>query len=398
MYLRHLALREFRSWHQLAIDLRPGCTQFLGPNGHGKTNILEAIQYLANLSSHRVAQDLPLIQEGSSASRVTGIVVNVGRELQLDLELHAGKANRARINTSPVRRPREILGIVQTVMFAPEDLSLVKGDPSERRKYLDELLTTRRPSIASLRSDYERVVRQRSALLKTIGVRRRGSDDSTLDTLDAWDAQLALYGAQLLQFRLEIVALLDPLVHGAYATLAPDSRPAHIRYRSNLGDEADLAGDVADIEALFLATLRRERNREIERGVCLVGPHRDDLELTLGQQPTKGYASQGESWSVALALRLAALELLRADGGEPILMLDDVFSELDRNRRKALAGIAENTEQVLITAAVAEDVPENLVSRVVRVSASLSDIEGSVKRRVSQVFEPIVETQEGDSQ
>lgn len=348
---------------------------FVGPNGHGKTNLIESLGYLSTLSSHRVSSDAPLIRAGAERAFASASVINLGRELTIDVEILEGKANKARMNRSPVRRPREILGVLQSVLFAPEDLSLVRGDPGDRRRYLDELLTTRRPRMAGVRADYDKVLRQRSALLKTAGgALRRGSRSSdgasALATLDVWDGHLAAHGAALLASRIGLVHELTPFVAESYAAIAPESRPAAIKYKSSLAEamptefadpsRAPEADDVEVLEAAFLHQLTQMRQREIERGVCLVGPHRDDLELVLGDQPAKGFASHGESWSFALSLRLASFALLRAEGSDPVLMLDDVFAELDRKRRSALARVAADAEQVLITAAVAEDVPPEL--------------------------------------
>ncbi|MDG3014583.1 DNA replication/repair protein RecF [Speluncibacter jeojiensis] len=376
MFVRRLALRDFRSWPQIDIDLAPGPAVFLGSNGRGKTNLLEALYYLSTLSSHRVASDQPLIRLGAASTKITAVAVNAGRELTVDVELIAGKPNRANINQSPVRRPREILGIVRSVLFAPEDLSLVRGDPGDRRRYLDDLLSSRIPRMAAVRADYDRVLRQRAALLKSAGgsMRREHSADgmSALATLDVWDGQLAQFGAQLLAARIDLLADLAPYVTESYRSIAPESQPVSIFYRSSLGDALPIEysdplqhNDHADtelLEALLLRELAQVRPKEIARGVCLLGPHRDDVELRLGTHPAKGYASHGESWSYALALRLAGYRLLRADGTEPILMLDDVFAELDRRRRTALAAVAAEAEQVLITAAVPEDVPAELES------------------------------------
>lgn len=375
MYVRTFALRDFRSWETASVDLTPGPTVFVGPNGHGKTNLIEALGYLSGLSSHRVASDSPLLRAGTPRAFVGAVVVNGGRELGIDIEINDGKVNRARINQSPARRPREIVGILRTVLFAPEDLSLVRGDPGDRRRFLDELLTTRFPRLGGVRADYDKVLRQRSALLKTAGgaLRRgaRSSDGaSALATLDVWDGHLAAHGSELLAARIALLHDLAPHVVESYRSIAPESRPAVLRYRSSLDDP--LPAEFADpsrvpqhddrelIEAAFLQRLSEMRSKEIERGVCLVGPHRDDLELILGDQPAKGYASHGESWSFALSLRLGAFALLRSDGTDPVLMLDDVFAELDRRRRAALASVAATAEQVLITAAVPEDVPSEL--------------------------------------
>ena len=361
MYVRHLGLTDFRSWPRVDVELDPGRTVFIGPNGFGKTNLVEALWYSSTLGSHRVSSDAPLIREGAERAIVSTIVVNEGRELAIDLEITAGKANKARLNRSPIRSAREVLGVLSAVLFAPEDLALVRGEPGERRRYLDELATTRRPAIAGVRADYDKVLRQRAALLKTAAGARYRGDSGALETLDVWDRQLAAHGAQLITARVRLVNDLAPEVEKAYQLLAPASRAAAIRYRSGVeAVEAEAAnGTVASepFEVALLDELARRRSAELERGVCLVGPHRDDLELRLGDQPAKGFASHGESWSMALSLRLAAYELLRADGSDPVLLLDDVFAELDTARRRALVSAAESAEQVLVTAAVVEDVP-----------------------------------------
>jgi DNA replication and repair protein RecF len=373
VYVRHLGLRDFRSWAAADLELEPGRTVFVGPNGFGKTNLVEALWYSTTLGSHRVSTDQPLIRAGAARAVVSTIVVNEGRECAIDLEIAAGRANKARLNRSPVRSTREVVGVLRSVLFAPEDLSLVRGDPSDRRRYLDDLATVRRPTVAGVRADYDRVLRQRTALLKSLTGSRHRGDPSALDSLDVWDSRLAEHGAQLMGARMDLVNLLAPEVEKAYQLLAPASRPASIAYRASI-DGLALAGaaDAAStdrefLEAALLAALAERRHAELERGMCLVGPHRDDLELRLGDQPAKGFASHGESWSFAVALRLASYELLRADGGEPVLLLDDVFAELDTARRQALAGVAESAEQVLITAAVLEDIPAGWDARRVHI-------------------------------
>jgi DNA replication and repair protein RecF len=374
VYVRHLGLRDFRSWAYVDLDLGPGPTVFVGPNGYGKTNLVEALWYSSTLGSHRVATDAPLIRTGADRAVVSTIVANDGRELAVDLEIATGRANKARLNRSPVRSPREVLGVLRAVLFAPEDLALVRGDPGDRRRYLDELATVRRPRIAAVRADYDKVLRQRTALLKTASGARYSRDPSVVDTLDVWDGHLASHGAELIAARIELVNQLSPEVEKAYQLLAPASRPAAIGYRSSLDLAADdPTDDVEFLEAALLAALARRRDAEIERGVCLVGPHRDDVELRLGDQHAKGFASHGESWSIALALRLASYELLRADGSDPVLLLDDVFAELDTARRRALATVAGAAEQVLVTAAVADDIPSDWDAR--QLSIGLCDDE-----------------------
>ncbi|WP_227979008.1 DNA replication/repair protein RecF [Nocardia spumae] len=401
MHIRTLTLRDFRSWEHVDLELPTGRTVFLGANGNGKTNLVEAVGYLSTLGSHRVAGDAPLIRLGQQRSRIGATVVNSGRELRVDVELNQGAANRAQINRSPVRRPREILGILHTVLFAPEDLALVRGDPSERRRFLDELATARLPRLAGVRSDYERVLRQRSALLKTAGrqARSRSGSPAELGTLDVWDGHLAAHGAQLLAQRLRLVHELAPYLEQAYRSIAPESRTAAIRYRCAALPEEFLdpqrspqPDDVEALEANMLSELASARSKELERGVCLVGPHRDDLDLMLGSAPAKGFASHGESWSFALALRLGAFELLRNAGTDPVLLLDDVFAELDRRRRTALAAVAAGAEQVLITAAVPEDVPAELEANPIRV-----ETDGVADERTSRIVVPPAPAQDQDT-
>ncbi|MGD1239934.1 DNA replication/repair protein RecF [Mycobacterium seoulense] len=377
MYVRHLGLRDFRSWAHADLELEPGRTVFVGSNGFGKTNLVEALWFSTTLGSHRVGTDAPLIRAGADRAVVSTIVVNEGRECAIDLEIAAGRANKARLNRSPVRSTREVIGVLRAVLFAPEDLALVRGDPADRRRYLDDLATVRRPTVAGVRADYEKVLRQRTALLKSAsGIRHRG-DRGALDTLDVWDSRLAEYGAELMAARIDLVNELAPEVEKAYQLLAPASRPATIAYRTSLGAQASTdarGGDRAFLEAALLAALAERRDAELDRGMCLVGPHRDDLELWLGDQPAKGFASHGESWSFAVALRLAAYELLRADGTEPVLLLDDVFAELDTARRRALATVAESAEQVLVTAAVVEDIPAGWAATQVNIELRDDDL------------------------
>ncbi|HEX2290824.1 MAG TPA: DNA replication/repair protein RecF [Pseudonocardiaceae bacterium] len=367
MYVRQLQVTDFRSWEHAELDLQPGVAVLIGANGQGKTNLLEALGYLSTLGSHRVATDAALVRHGAQRAIVRTVVVHAGRELTVELEISPGRANRARINRSPVPRPREVLGVLRSVLFAPEDLALVRGDPGERRRFLDDLLVLRAPRLAGVRSDYDKVLRQRVALLKSAGTTRRsGAGMGDLRTLDVWDGHLARHGAELLGARLDLVAELAPHVTAAYRAVAPEAPDVQLDYRSSLGDA--LPGEVreggkADIDALeaaMLAELARVRLTEVERGVCLVGPHRDDLELGLSGMPAKGYASHGESWSFALALRLGSYQLLRCGGAEPVLLLDDVFAELDTQRRARLAEVALAAEQVVVTAAVPADVPGEL--------------------------------------
>ncbi|MEH1055091.1 DNA replication/repair protein RecF [Micromonospora sp. CPCC 206171] len=361
MYVRRLELVDFRSYEQVGVDLEPGPNVLIGANGVGKTNLVEALGYVATLDSHRVATDAPLVRMGAAAAVIRCAVVHEGRELLVELEIVPGKANRARLGRSPARRARDVLGALRLVLFAPEDLELVRGDPAERRRYLDDLLVLRQPRYAGVRADYERVVKQRNALLRTAYLARKtgGSRGGDLSTLAVWDTHLARHGAELLAGRLELVAALAPHVTKAYDAVAAGRGAAGIAYRPSL-DLAEPTTDRAVLAEALTAALVEARPNEIDRGTTLVGPHRDELSLTLGPLPAKGYASHGESWSYALALRLAGYDLLRADGIEPVLVLDDVFAELDAGRRERLAELVGGAGQLLVTCAVDDDVPAAL--------------------------------------
>ncbi|ASN53586.1 DNA replication/repair protein RecF [Sinomonas sp. R1AF57] len=428
MYVERLSLTDFRSYTQADLELSPGVTVLVGQNGVGKTNIVEALGMLSTLGSHRVSSDAPLVRFGADRALVRAGFVRGAQRSTLELEINPGRANRGRINRGSPLRARDLLGIARTVLFAPEDLALVKGDPSARRKFLDELLTVLLPHLAGTRADYDRVLKQRNALLKSARASRfsrRSSGPDSRDssggatvesTLDVWDAHLAQAGARLLAARLTLVDRLGPHLDAAYAQLTDGSKVARALYRSSIegavpdddsdagapeeaggvvrGDAAagrepadgtadDDAGSpprggrglaglgVAEIGERFLAALAEARPRELERGLTLVGPHRDDLELLLGDAPAKGFASHGETWSFALALRLASYYVMLDDssvaGDEPILILDDVFAELDATRRARLAAIVAKAEQVLVTAAVDADIPPELGGRRVRV-------------------------------
>lgn len=369
MHVVHLSLHDFRSYPTAEVALGPGVTAFVGRNGQGKTNLVEAVDYLARLSSHRVSSDAPLVRHGAEQAVVRAAVVRDERQALLEVEINPGRSNRARINRSPLPRARELLGMVRTVLFSPEDLTLVKGDPSDRRRFLDDLLVQQAPRYAGVRSDYDRVLKQRNSLLKTAGLARRGGPGSSrgeaaLGTLGVWDTHLARTGAELLAARLALVERLRPLVGTAYEAVARGARrdEAALTYRASFAlPEVDHAApDREVVAAALLAEVERRRDDELDRGVSLVGPHRDELELGLGELPVKGYASHGESWSFALALRLASYEMLRGTGDDPILILDDVFAELDTERRTRLAEMVGGAEQVLVTAAVPEDVPAAL--------------------------------------
>lgn len=377
MRITQLQLTDFRSYASLSLTMAGTVTTFVGRNGEGKTNIVEAVRYLSTLSSHRVATDAPLIRYGAPRAVVQARIDKAGRSLAIEVTLTPGKANTARLNRGAAR-PRDLAGILRTVVFAPEDLSLVKGEPGGRRTFMDELCVALSPRLAGDIADYDRVLRQRSSMLKTA---KNARGDLTM--LDIWDEKLAALGGRIIAARRRAVAALAAHVTQAYADVAPDGGECAITYATQLEDSLDsgaprqpLAEDADEghIAQVLLSRLTELRPKEIERGVTLAGPHRDDLDIRLGPMPAKGYASHGESWSCALALRLGSYAMLTADDGpdsdadgEPVLILDDVFAELDAGRRDALAARLADAQQVLITAAVAEDVPDRLDGQLVHI-------------------------------
>ncbi len=387
MFIKHLSLANFRNYATAEIELKPGVNLLVGPNGQGKTNLVEAIRYLSTLSSHRVAGYQPLIRQDQGQAIVRALASYEERDVLVELELNRDSPNKARVNKSPAQKVRDILGFVNSVTFAPEDLDIVKRDPSNRRGFIDELVVQVWPRFAGVYADFERVLKQRNTLLKT--ARQTGAKGSALSTLDAWDQSLVSYGSEIVAARIDLIDRLRPHLFAAYQSIAIANNEPRILVKSSLmgdavpsgwssnaDDEDDgleyiETGDREAIEEMYRTKLAAVRPKEMERGITLVGPHRDDLVLMLGSLPAKGYASHGESWSYALALRLASIALLRAETrlGDPVLILDDVFAELDAGRRERLAEMVLENEQVLITAAVAEDIPEKLISTVFNVSA-----------------------------
>ncbi|MEN9710231.1 MAG: hypothetical protein RL441_223 [Actinomycetota bacterium] len=372
MHVSELSVRDFRSYDEVTVHFVPGINVLIGSNGQGKTNLVEAMSYLATFSSHRVSSDVPLVKKDRTSAGVRVVLNDEGREITLDVEINPGKTNKARLNGSPVPKAREVLGALLTVVFAPEDLNLVKGDPSERRRFMDDSLTLLTPSYAGIRSDFEKALRQRNALLKT-AYGKNNAD--IMRTLDVWDAQLARAGAQVMAQRMSLIEQLAPHVSDAYLTVSDDRGPFEISYETAL-DVQEATPTSALLEAALLDAMSRRRKDEIDRGITLVGPHRDELKLELRGLPVRGYASHGESWSTALALKLGIFELLRnvSRHGDPVLVLDDVFAELDETRRRKLVDQVKGCEQTIVTAAVAADVPEDL-------TGALFDVfEGTVNR------------------
>ncbi|MGO1458540.1 MAG: DNA replication/repair protein RecF [Flaviflexus sp.] len=380
MWISNLALNDFRSYESAVLEFTPGTTVFVGENGHGKTNLVEAIAYLATFGSHRVAADSALVRQGGAAAVVRAKVHDGDHETMLEIEILSGRANRARLNRGNVK-PRELLGIFKAVVFAPEDLQLVTGDPGVRRRLLDDIAVQQMPRMAGIRSEYDKVLKHRTALLKASKVARRRGQPIDEVSFAVWDERLAELGAQIIADRVDIVRTLRPHVGEAYQQIAPNRGVPHVTYQARVDEasknipaaqdlERDGYGAMTEIEESLLrsdevrdrllAEIGQVKDREIDRGVNLVGPHRDDLQLGLGTLPAKGFASHGETWSYALSLRLAEWQLLRSEESDPVLILDDVFAELDSKRRTALAQMVRESEQVFITAAVGDDVPKEL--------------------------------------
>ena len=376
MIVEHLSLVDFRNYAVADVALGSGPNVFVGRNGQGKTNLAEAIAFLATLGSHRVSNDAPMVRDGAEAAIIRARLVHGERSVLLEAQVNRQGANKARVNGAPVKTA-ELPRYAQVVLFAPEDLQIVRGDPSSRRRFMDQLLVQRSPRFAGVISDYDRVLKQRTALLKSAKV--RGIRGDQLSTLDVWDDKLIALGTELIEARLGLATDLSTPLMAAYAAIAGADHRPQLDWALSVrgGDpEEDAAAPAAGDSPIRMADQFREalaarRSTELDRGLTLVGPHRDDLVLRVRDLPVKGYASHGESWSVALALRLASAELLRADSrlGDPVLILDDVFAELDTDRRARLAELTAGYEQVIVTAAVEEDVPLALRARVVRVDA-----------------------------
>jgi DNA replication and repair protein RecF len=345
--ITNLNLNNYRSYTTLDLTLDPGVSIFVGKNGEGKTNIAEAVLYLTFLSSHRASGNTPLIKLGNQSAYIRAKVKYPEREILVELEINSDKANRAKVNQNQVRSQKEIFGIVQTIYFSPEDLDIVRGDPSERRRFIDQLLTLRSPRIAGVISDYERAVKQRNSLLKT---------RASADALNPWDKQVAELGGELITLRMLALDELKPIFNQVYKDIS-DTKPAEIVYKSSI--ENPTLNQSENSEKI-MERLVNNRGAELDRGLTLTGPHRDDLLLILGDHAVKGYASHGESWSIALSLKLATYNLLKSDGLSPILILDDVFSELDEERRERLAKIAKGADQTIITVAVENDLPKSI--------------------------------------
>jgi DNA replication and repair protein RecF len=375
MFVKRVRLTNFRNYKNAEVELSPGVNLLHGSNGQGKTNLVEAVNFFASLSSHRVAGTTPLIKQGEQTAIISVELAHEDRELLLEFELNADSPNRARLNKSPVAKPKDILGYLNSVIFAPEDLDIVKRDPTNRRAFIDQLIVQFTPRMLGVYSDYERVLKQRNTLLKS--ARATGTKGDALSTLSAWDESLVKLGSEIISARVVIAEKLTPGLISNYQAIAKSNNEPRMFIKSSiLGSTAvdpdeseDLeyleTPDRDQIEQLFREKLERLRPKELERGITLVGPHRDELVLILGSLPAKGYASHGESWSYALSLRLASLKILKAESrlGDPILILDDVFAELDAERRAKLAELVQGNEQVIITAAVIEDVPETLVAK-----------------------------------
>jgi DNA replication and repair protein RecF len=357
MWVQALNLLNFRSYSDVYIECEPGINILIGSNGQGKTNVVEAIYYLATLSSHRVAADLPLVKSGTDSAIIRAQFIEEDRSVSIDLEISPGKSNRAKINRSQAARARDILGIIRAVMFAPEDMALVKGDPSDRRNFLDATLIQRSPRFAGIKNDYEKILKQRNALL------RSPNKENVESTLDVWNEQLVRIGTEIIHSRIQLIQDLIPSLESSYRIIsggdnAVSSSEISIAYQSKFLSSTQLSPN--EIANEFKYEIENRKRDELIRGVTLVGPHRDDFIMTLGGLPLKGFASHGESWSAALALRLSSADVLRSDGVEPIIILDDVFAELDTIRRNKLIELVQDAPQVFITAAVDSDIPDSI--------------------------------------
>jgi len=383
MFAKKIKLTNFRNYESAELELTPGVNLLYGSNGQGKTNLVEAINFFASLDSHRVAGHSPLIKQGETIAIISLDLSHEDRKLLLEFEINSDSTNRARLNKSPLAKPKDVLGYLNSVIFSPEDLDIVKRDPSNRRAFMDQLIIQFNPRMHGVYSDYDRVLKQRNTLLKS--ARATGTKGDALSTLFSWDQSLVKTGSEIIAARVSIIQKLEPGLKSNYAKIADSINQPTMHIKSSILKNSSLDSDDQsdgqtlettdreEIARFFASKLEQVRTKELERGITLVGPHRDDLVLMLGKLPAKGYASHGESWSYALALKLAALELLKQESrlGDPILILDDVFAELDKTRREKLSELVQGNEQVIITAAVIEDVPQSLVAARYKVLAGV---------------------------
>jgi DNA replication and repair protein RecF len=391
VWVRRLELTDVRSYEHATLDLEPGVTVLVGDNAQGKTNLLEAILRAATGSSHRVAGDQPLVRAGAELGVIRcEVTTDEGRRRTLELEIGGGR-RRTRVDGQDVRRAADSLGVLRLVLFAPEDVGIVRGDPSERRRFLDDVLSQRRPAFAAARAEYDRVLRQRNQLLKQVRGLQPAARAAAASTLAVWTDQLVEYGTQITAARIAAVRALAGPVDRFYRELADRPEPVRLAYRTTTcpdapgpaettGDEGAGVPSPGPIAEAFRARLAEVAEDEHARGVTLVGPHRDDLDLAIGPLPARSHASHGEVWSLALSLKLATEEILGEVGDRPVVLLDDVFAELDTTRRDRLARACAGFDQVLVTAAVEEDVPLTGTRVEVCIEGGIS----SVRRRDQQ--------------
>ena len=364
MRVSKLDVDHFRNHTSTSVDLPPGVSVFVGANGQGKTNLVEAIGYLAYQTSHRVSSDKALVQHGEDQAVVRARVEYDGREADVACEINSSGANRARVNSQPIPLG-QLSGWLKAVLFTPEDLALVRGEPAVRRRYIDQTMVVLRPALQAVVSDYERVVKQRNALLKS----HRGRPTPELNaTLVGWNERLVSLAIDYTAARRDVLQLLSVATNEVYEVIAP----SHLVALSIQPSTADcLPNDTAELNQWYRHQLDDLRRDEWERGMTLVGPHRDDLLIELNGLPARTHSSQGEAWSLALALRMAQALVYRAEStsGDPVIILDDVFAELDRSRRATLESLVDDYEQVLVTAAVWDDIPQRLRDNVFDVEA-----------------------------
>lgn len=375
MWVNHLSLADFRNYSTAEFSLKKGANLFLGRNGQGKTNAIEAIAYFSTLGSHRVSSDGAMIASAANAATARMNITRLGRDVLLEVQINKAAPNRAQLNRSTIK-PRELPQYFSCVVFAPEDLQIVRGDPAQRRKFLDEVLVLRNPGFASVIADYERVVKQRTTLLKsarTLKIRKSSDSGDPLTTIELWDAQLVTLGSKIIHAREQLILALEPHLREAYRAIVDDDHKPSLSLRSSIDTQevSHVPRETRAIEMQFKSALAANFALERERAMTLAGPHRDELELSLNALPVKGYASHGETWSFVLALKLAVAQLSKAENpaGDPVLILDDVFAELDLRRRNNLFRAIQDFDQVIVTAAVADDVPTSVDWNIIQVEA-----------------------------
>lgn len=377
MYISRLVLDHYRSWDTCLLDLEPGVTIIKGRNGLGKTNLVEAIEVLSTGTSHRVSSSLPLVERGRSKATVRARIQGGEDPTDYELTITTKGAKRGRINGGPSLYMRDMVGKVPCVTFSPDDQRMVSGEPLVRRSFLDEAGALLDPDYFRSRQNFAHIAQQRSALLKQLlkqGDRGTDQRNAVLSGLEIWTGQFIQAGLDLTRRRMSLVAALAGPFETLYSDLAGPGQEANLDYVPSLDEIRDQNGSESAVEEAISEHFQRIYPGEVARGTNLIGPQRDDLVFGLNGMQAREFASNGEMWTLALALRLALFEVIvQTKQVRPIVVLDDVFAQLDEGRRSQILAFAGDQDQVLITVAADGDIPSLDEARLVDVESLKAD-------------------------